>query len=104
MYKKDLLGFSSHRRKREAKLKKQKAKGQEESPFDMFVAATDIRYCYYKESDRILGYSLTLPFLIKEIPSGCLFCRILKHYGPIYLPEQLRPSKEEVWSAYFLKQ
>jgi N-acetyltransferase 10 len=56
MYKKDLLGFTSHKRKREAKLKKQKAKGQDESPFDMFIAATDIRYCYYKESENILGY------------------------------------------------
>ena len=55
MYKKDLLGFSSHKKKREAKLKKQQNKGHEESPFDMFVAATDIKYCYYKESDRILG-------------------------------------------------
>ena len=55
MYKKDLIGFSSHKRKREAKLKKQKNKGLEESPFDMFVAATDIKYCYYKESERILG-------------------------------------------------
>jgi N-acetyltransferase 10 len=56
MYKKELLGFSSHKRKREAKLKKQKVKGNEESPFDTFVGVTDIRYCYYKESDRILGY------------------------------------------------
>jgi len=56
MYKKELLGFSSHKKKREAKLKKQKAKGNEESPFDTFVGVTDIRYCYYKESDRILGY------------------------------------------------
>jgi N-acetyltransferase 10 len=56
MYKKDLAGFSSNKRKREAKLKKQKSKGLEDSPFDLFVAATDIRYCYYKESDRILGY------------------------------------------------
>jgi N-acetyltransferase 10 len=56
MYKKDLLGFTSHKRKREAKLKKQKVKGQDESPFDMFIAATDIRYCYYKESENILGY------------------------------------------------
>ena len=56
MYKKDLLGFTSHKRKREAKLKKQKAKGHDESPFDMFIAATDIRYCYYKESETILGY------------------------------------------------
>jgi N-acetyltransferase 10 len=56
MYKKDLLGFSSHKKKREAKLKKQQSKGMDESPFDMFVAATDIKYCYYKESERILGY------------------------------------------------
>jgi len=64
MYKKDLLGFSSHKKKREAKLKKQKSKGLEESPFDMFVAATDIKYCYYKESERILGY---VPLVLRHL-------------------------------------
>lgn len=33
-----------------------KAKGQEETPFDLFIAATKITYCYYKQSERILGY------------------------------------------------
>jgi N-acetyltransferase 10 len=55
MYKQELDQFSSHRQKREKKLKKLKAKGLEESPFDMFVAATDITYCYYKQTENILG-------------------------------------------------
>lgn len=58
MYKQELDEFSSHRKKREKKLKKLKAKGQEESPFDMFIAATNIEYCYYKNTERILGYDV----------------------------------------------
>ena len=27
----------------------------EDDPFDMFVASTSIRYCYYKETHKILG-------------------------------------------------
>ena len=57
-YKKD-LGFTSHRQKRLRKMKKDIARGirqtEEESPFELFVNSTDIRYCFYRESDRILG-------------------------------------------------
>jgi len=59
-YKKD-LGFTSHRQKRMRKIKREIARGiktQEEAaenPFELFVSATDIRYCFYKESHKILG-------------------------------------------------
>ncbi len=57
-YKKD-LGFTSSREKRAKKLKKDIARGirqaDEENPFELFLGATDIKYTYYKETDRVLG-------------------------------------------------
>lgn len=58
-YKKDLLGFTSHRRKREAKIKKEVKRGirdaNTEDPFELFVTLHNIRYVYYKETEKILG-------------------------------------------------
>ncbi|KIY44518.1 DUF699-domain-containing protein [Fistulina hepatica ATCC 64428] len=57
-YKKD-LGFTTHRKKREAKIKRDVKRGirepNEQDPFEIFVTVTDIRYTYYKESHKILG-------------------------------------------------
>ncbi|KAJ8518310.1 hypothetical protein ONZ45_g4592 [Pleurotus djamor] len=57
-YKKD-LGFTSHRKKREAKIKRDVKRGirepNDQDPFEIFVTVTDIRYTYYKESHKILG-------------------------------------------------
>jgi N-acetyltransferase 10 len=57
-YKKD-LGFTSHRKKREAKIKKDIKKGvrevNTESPFELFISLTNIRYTYYKETYKVLG-------------------------------------------------
>ncbi|KAJ7665664.1 GNAT acetyltransferase 2-domain-containing protein [Mycena rosella] len=57
-YKKE-LGFTSHRKKREAKIKRDVKRGlreaNEQNPFEIFVTVTDIRYTYYKESEKILG-------------------------------------------------
>ena len=58
-YKKDLLGFTSHRKKREQKIKKEVKRGireaNTEDPFELFVTLHNIRYVYYKETDKILG-------------------------------------------------
>ncbi|KAH7106917.1 DUF699-domain-containing protein [Auriculariales sp. MPI-PUGE-AT-0066] len=57
-YKKE-LGFTSHRKKREAKIKRDVKRGMreanEQDPFEIFVTVTDIRYTYYKDSHKILG-------------------------------------------------
>ncbi|KAJ1718871.1 N-acetyltransferase 10, partial [Coemansia biformis] len=57
-YKKD-LGFTSHRKKREAKIKREIKRGTREAntddPFEMFIAVTEIQYTYYKESHKVLG-------------------------------------------------
>ncbi|KAG9769075.1 RNA cytidine acetyltransferase [Exophiala dermatitidis] len=58
-YKKDLLGFTSHRKKREAKIKKEIKRGirdaNTEDPFELFITLHNIRYVYYKETEKILG-------------------------------------------------
>lgn len=57
-YKKE-LGFSSHRKKRMRQMQKKLKSGQldlkEDDPFELFVSATNIRYCYYSETHKILG-------------------------------------------------
>lgn len=57
-YKKD-LGFSSHRKKRMKQLKKKMRSGgmdvDEDNPFELFVSSTNIRYCYYSDTHKILG-------------------------------------------------
>ncbi|KAK7677713.1 hypothetical protein QCA50_019265 [Cerrena zonata] len=59
-YKKE-LGFSSHRKKREAKIKRDVKRGirepNDQDPFEIFITVTDIRYTYYKESHKILGHT-----------------------------------------------
>ncbi|KOC66166.1 N-acetyltransferase 10 [Habropoda laboriosa] len=57
-YKKE-LGFSSHRKKRMKSIQKKVKSGKldvnEDDPFELFVVSTNIRYCYYYETHKILG-------------------------------------------------
>eukprot|EP00066_Takifugu_rubripes_P016602 XP_011605868.1 PREDICTED: N-acetyltransferase 10 [Takifugu rubripes] len=57
-YKKE-LGFSSNRKKRMRQLQKKIKTGtlnlNQDDPFELFIAATSIRYCYYNETHKILG-------------------------------------------------
>ena len=58
-YKNKLLGFTSHRKKQEKKIKKEVKRGirdaNTEDPFELFVSTQSIRYVYYKETEKILG-------------------------------------------------
>lgn len=58
-YKNKLLGFTSHRQKRENKIKREIKRGireaNTEDPFELFVSLHNIRYVYYKETEKILG-------------------------------------------------
>ncbi|DAA79736.1 TPA_exp: Uncharacterized protein A8136_0509 [Trichophyton benhamiae CBS 112371] len=58
-YKKDLLGFTTHRKKREMKIKKEIKRGirdpNTDDPFELFITLNQIRYVYYKETEKILG-------------------------------------------------
>ena len=61
-YKKD-LGFSTHKQKRMKKIKRDKARGLSQSSggesivdnFELFIGGTDINWCYYKDTHRVLG-------------------------------------------------
>ena len=37
------------------KMRSGAAEVKEDDPFELFIAATNIRYCYYSETHRILG-------------------------------------------------
>ena len=54
-----LMYLLSHRKKREQKIKKEIKRGireaNTEDPFELFVSLNNIRYVYYKETDKILG-------------------------------------------------
>lgn len=62
-YKKD-LGFSTHRKKRMKKLKRDKARGllneTTTDNFELFVTQTNIQWCYYKDSHRVLGTTVQM--------------------------------------------
>ena len=57
-YKKDLY-LSSHRKKRMNQIRKMVQRGlldpEKEDPLSLFMASTQIRYCYYKDTHKILG-------------------------------------------------
>ncbi|GAA5883429.1 hypothetical protein JCM16303_003792 [Sporobolomyces ruberrimus] len=65
-YKKD-LGFTSNRKKREGKVKKEVKRGErdvgEMDPFELFVSVTDVRYTYYKDTHKILGQTFNMLIL-----------------------------------------
>lgn len=58
-YKKKLLGFTSHKQKRENNIKKDIKRGvrdvNDQDPFEAFISNRQIRYVYYKETEKILG-------------------------------------------------
>lgn len=49
----------SHKKKRMKQIKKMAQRGlldpESEDPFSLFVASTNIRYCYYADTHKILG-------------------------------------------------
>lgn len=53
------LWLCSHKKKRMKQVKKMMQRGLmdsiNEDPFSVFVASTEIRYCYYAETEKILG-------------------------------------------------
>ena len=57
-YKKE-LGFSTHKKKRMQQIKKMVQRGlydpAKDDPFELFCASTNIRWTYYKDSDKVLG-------------------------------------------------
>ena len=56
---KNELGFSTHRQKRMKEIKRNQARGlhdpDRDDPFDLFISSTNIRWTYYKDTDKVLG-------------------------------------------------
>ena len=74
----------SHKKKRMQQIKKLMQRGlldpEQEDPFSLFVASTNIRYCYYSDTHKVLGNTFGMcvlqvkhrPALIKfSLASGC---------------------------------
>jgi N-acetyltransferase 10 len=57
-YKKE-LGFSTHKKKRMKEIKRNQTRGlydpDRDDPFDLFISSTNIRWTYYKDTEKILG-------------------------------------------------
>ena len=97
-------------------IKKQVAKGireiDQENPFELFVSSTDIRYNYYKESDKILGQTFGMLILqdfealtpnllaksIETVQGGGIVILLLKTMNSL---KQLYALSMDVHSRYF---
>lgn len=100
----------SHRKKRMKQLQKKLKSGslevKDDDPFELFIAATDIRYCYYSETHKILGNTYGMCVLQVRILSSLLggafpplhdVNRILKHLLLTCLQEQWRQWRVVAW-------
>ena len=80
---KDDLGFSSHQKKRQRQVGKLMKQGlyeaEADTPFDLFLSSSDIRFCYYKEATKILGSSFDILVLQDfERLSANLLCQTIE--------------------------
>ncbi|OJD29636.1 nucleolar atpase kre33 [Diplodia corticola] len=114
-YKNKLLGFSSHRKKREKKIKKEIKRGirdaDEGDPFELFISTQNIRYVYYKETEKILGNTFGMCILqdfealtpnllartIETVEGGGLVILLLKNMTSL---KQLYTMSMDVHSRY----
>lgn len=114
-YKKKLLGFTSHRKKRENKIKKEIKRGtrdvNDQDPFEAFVSNQNIRYVYYKETEKILGNTYGLCVLqdfeaitpnllartIETVEGGGLVVMLLKSMNSL---KQLYAMTMDIHSRY----
>eukprot|EP00434_Breviolum_minutum_P017565 symbB.v1.2.015501.t1/scaffold1160.1/size134679/10 len=81
-YKKE-LGFSTHKKKRMKQVKKLQKSGQldpnVDDPFDLFISSTNIRYCYYKDTEQVLGKTYGMCILQDfEALTPNLLCRVVE--------------------------
>ena len=80
---KNELAFSNHARKKMKKIKKQMNKGvfelNDENAFDLFISTADIKFCYYHETQRILGTTFGMLILQDfEAITPNLLCRTIE--------------------------
>ncbi|KAK1672319.1 GNAT acetyltransferase 2-domain-containing protein [Colletotrichum godetiae] len=114
-YKTKLLGFTSHRKKRENKIKKEIKHGTREAnesdPFELFVSLHNIRYVYYKETEKVLGQTFGMCILqdfeamtpnilartIETVEGGGLVVLLLKGMSSL---KQLYTMSMDIHSRY----
>jgi N-acetyltransferase 10 len=80
---KDDLGFSSHKKKRMKQIKKLQQRGnwdtEIDDPFDLFISSANLKFCYYKESHKILGNTYGMCILQDfEALTPNLLCRTIE--------------------------
>lgn len=80
---KEELGFSSHKQKRMKQIKKLQQRGnwdqEVDDPFDLFISSTNIRFCYYKDSHKVLGNTFSMCVLQDfEALTPNLLCRTIE--------------------------
>lgn len=73
----------SHKKKRMKQIKKMISRGlydpESDNPFDLFISSTEIRWCYYKESHKILGQTYGMCVLQDfEALTPNLLCRTIE--------------------------
>jgi len=107
-YKKD-LGFSSHRKKRmkslQKKIKSGKLNVNEDDPFELFVISTNIRYCYYNETHKILGntYGMCILQVCICLIFSCM--SILQfHYNVVFNHFRILRRLHQIYWRVLLKQ
>ena len=81
-YKKE-LGFSNHAKKKMKKIKKQMNKGvfelNDENAFDLFISTAEIKFCFYHDTQRILGTTFGMLILQDfEAITPNLLCRTIE--------------------------
>lgn len=114
-YKKKLIGFTSHRAKRERKIQQEVRRGIREAndadAFELFVTLNNVRYVYYKESEKILGQTFGMCILqdfegvtpnllaktIETVEGGGLVILLLKGMNSL---KQLYAMSMDVHSRY----
>lgn len=88
-------GGCSHTQKRVRQIKKKMVQGlldpEKEDMFSLFVAGTDITYCYYHESERILGR--TFGMCVLQVHPPLLLC-------PLALGSHLAVAQRVLSPAY----
>lgn len=114
-YKKKLLGFTSNRLNREKKIRNDVKRGTREAneidPFEAFLSNQNIRYVYYKESEKVLGQTCGMLVLqdfegltpnlmaktIETVEGGGLVIMLLKSMSSL---KQLYTMTMDVHSRY----
>ncbi|OQR78084.1 N-acetyltransferase 10-like, partial [Tropilaelaps mercedesae] len=113
-YKKN-LGFTTHRQKRMKEIQRKIRSGtldvNEQDPFELFIASTQIRYMYYNETHKILGQTFGMLVLqdfeaitpnilartVETVEGGGIICILLHSIDSL---KQLYTMTMDIHSRY----